>query len=184
VAHHSPVANTERLNEFRLPPHSLLSPSHRAGPSLPTLCWRCSGQVASHDERLVLPAPWRSCSCTRSHMNDVRIAYDGLSVTQSLPCLLLTHTSSLGIICVPAAMFLTRSEYDRGVNTFSPEGRLFQVGIATLSSTHVLYRHKAVYAAVATARSCSHSHSHKHGRWSCAPQCLAADPTPASSIHS
>jgi len=24
-------------------------------------------------------------------------------------------------------MFLSRSEYDRGVNTFSPEGRLFQV---------------------------------------------------------
>lgn len=32
-------------------------------------------------------------------------------------------------------MFLTRSEYDRGVNTFSPEGRLFQV-----SSIKMCYR--------------------------------------------
>ena len=28
-------------------------------------------------------------------------------------------------------MFLNRSEYDRGPNTFSPEGRLFQVGFTS-----------------------------------------------------
>ena len=36
----------------------------------------------------------------------------------SLPTPYNFHTTS---------MYLTRSEYDRGVNTFSPEGRLFQV---------------------------------------------------------
>lgn len=30
-------------------------------------------------------------------------------------------------LCEAVEMFLTRSEYDRGVNTFSPEGRIFQV---------------------------------------------------------
>ena len=44
-------------------------------------------------------------------------------------------------------MYLTRSEYDRGVNTFSPEGRLFQVEYAIeaikLGSTAVGLQTKA-----------------------------------------
>ncbi|KAI9569489.1 proteasome subunit alpha type 5 [Boletus coccyginus] len=42
-------------------------------------------------------------------------------------------------------MFLTRSEYDRGVNTFSPEGRLFQ-GKRPLHDTPALTKDPVEYA--------------------------------------
>lgn len=49
-------------------------------------------------------------------------------------------------------MFLTRSEYDRGVNTFSPEGRLFQVEYAIeaikLGSTAVGIQTSEGYVAI------------------------------------
>jgi len=54
-------------------------------------------------------------------------------------------------------MFLTRSEYDRGVNTFSPEGRLFQVEYAIeavkLGSTSIGIRTKEGVVIASESRS-------------------------------
>ncbi|VDK80962.1 unnamed protein product [Litomosoides sigmodontis] len=56
-------------------------------------------------------------------------------------------------------MFLTRSEYDRGVNTFSPEGRLFQVEYAIeavkLGSTSIGIRTTAGVVLAAEKRATS-----------------------------
>jgi Proteasome subunit A N-terminal signature len=42
-------------------------------------------------------------------------------------------------------MYLTRSEYDRGVNTFSPEGRLFQVRMKQAISSPRLGSYRVVH---------------------------------------
>ena len=75
----------------------------------------------------------------------------------SCPALCPACLPTTGRPGVHAQMFLTRSEYDRGVNTFSPEGRLFQVeyaieaikigttaiGICTTVRTPLCARHSA-----------------------------------------
>ena len=45
-------------------------------------------------------------------------------------------------------MYLTRSEYDRGVNTFSPEGRLFQVSIVIINDELCVNNNKKRFVCV------------------------------------
>ena len=58
-------------------------------------------------------------------------------------------------------MFMTRSEYDRGVTTFSPEGRLFQVEYAIeaikLGSTAIAILTKEGIVLAVERRTQSHS---------------------------